>query len=62
MVAVFIDNDITILATSTENMSGKFSTVFPIDSNLGLFKSKGFAWRHSKKEQSFLREMFEENI
>lgn len=53
----FLDNDKTILATSSENISGNMSKVYSIDPALGMFKAKGFAWRHSKIEQTFLRDL-----
>ena len=53
----FIDNDKTILATSSENLSGNMSKIYDIDPSLGLFKSSGFAWKHSKKEREFLESL-----
>ena len=50
------DNDTTILATSSENMSNGFSKIYDIDTELGLFKSHGFAWRHKEPEINFLKE------
>jgi hypothetical protein len=50
------DNDTTILATSSENMSNGFSKVYDIDPALGLFKSHGFAWKHKDPEIQFLKE------
>ena len=50
------DNDTTILATSSENMSNGFSKVHNIDPTLGLFKSHGFAWKHKDPEIQFLKE------
>ena len=50
------ENDKTILATSSENMSNGFSKVYDIDPSLGLFKSHGFAWRHKDPEIQFLKE------
>jgi hypothetical protein len=50
------DNDTTILATSSENMSNGFSKVYDIDPTLGLFKSHGFAWKHKEPEIQFLKE------
>jgi hypothetical protein len=49
-------NDTTILATSSENMTNSFSKIYDIDTSLGLFQSRGFAWKHNKEEISFLKE------
>lgn len=54
----FKDNDKTILATSSENMSNGFSEVYPVDTSLGLFKTHGFAWRHKDPEITFLKEVY----
>lgn len=50
-------NDVTVLSTSTENMTNIYSKIFEIDRNLGLFKSSGFKWKHNKKEVEFLKEI-----
>lgn len=55
------ENDKTILATSSENMSNGFSKVYDVDPNLGLFKTHGFAWRHKDPEINFLKEL-QQNI
>jgi len=53
----YVENDKTILATSTENMSkGEWSKVYAVDPKLGLFKSQGFAWQHKDLEINFLKE------
>jgi hypothetical protein len=52
-------NDVTVLATSSENMSNGFSKVYDIDPAIGLFKSHGFAWQHKDPEINFLRETIE---
>jgi hypothetical protein len=53
----YVDTDKTILSTSTENMSkGELSRVYSVDSQLGLFQSQGFAWRHKDPEIKFLKE------
>jgi hypothetical protein len=56
------DNDTTILATSSENMSNGFSKVYDIDPALGLFKSHGFAWRHKDPEIQFLKETLDKTL
>ena len=50
-----IENDKTILATSSENKTNTFSDVIPIDESLNLFKSSGFGWKHNKSEIDFLK-------
>jgi len=58
----YLDNDKTILATSSENMSNGFSKVYDVDPALGLFKSHGFAWRHKDPEIEFLKETIQLTI
>ena len=57
----YIDRDKTILATSGENMSNDFSKIYYFE-NHDLFRSSGFAWKHSKKESSFLQSLYEQMI
>lgn len=56
----YYERDKTILSTSSENMKNEFSDIIYFDEP-ELFNSSGFAWRHSKKESSFLLKLFEEN-
>jgi hypothetical protein len=56
-------NDATILATSSENMSKnnqllERAYLVPSDSR-HLFHTSGFAWKHKKEEENFLRELNE---
>jgi len=53
----YFDRDKTILATSSENKASKFSTITLFDNPNHLFKSSGFAWRHRKQEEQFLKEL-----
>ena len=55
---LYLTNDQTILATSNENLSSKFSKIIEINPSDGLFKNSGFGWKHGKKEEAFLREMY----
>ena len=57
----YLDRDKTVFATSGENMSNDFSNIIYFESQ-GLFRTSGFAWKHSKKESSFLQELYEEMI
>jgi hypothetical protein len=53
-----IENDKTILATSTENKTNTFSEIIPIDPLMNLFKkgdSHGIGWKHNKSEINFLK-------
>jgi len=52
-------HNVTVLATSTENMTNIWSEVYDVDTNLNLFKSSGFSWKHGKQEQQFLKETYE---
>ena len=52
------DNDKTVLATSSENMTNTFSHAYTVDPELGLFRTSGFAWKHNKAEAEFLEEMY----
>ena len=57
----YTERDKTVFATSGENMSNVFSNVIYFEEQ-GLFRSSGFAWRHSKEESSFLQELYEQMI
>lgn len=52
---LYLQSDQTVLATSSENMKGVRLDYIPIPSNLGLFRSTGYKWRHSSKEREYLR-------
>ena len=58
----YTKNDITVLATGSENMSGDWSEVYPIDESLGLFRTSGYKWRHTKQEREFLMKLYEDII
>ena len=53
----FIVIMILLSSTSTENSKNSFSKIYDIDTSLGLFKSRGFGWRHTKEEIKFLKEI-----
>lgn len=57
----YTERDKTVFATSGENMSNVFSNVIYFEEQ-GLFRSSGFAWRHSKEESFFLQELYEKMI
>ncbi len=54
----YFQSDKTILATSSENITGNYSEIIDIDASLGLFKHKGFGWIHQKNEVEFLRILY----
>jgi hypothetical protein len=56
------ENDMTILSTSSENLSGVNSEIIDIDPFLNLFKCRGFGWVHGKKEILFLEKLYRERI
>ena len=61
----YVDNDRTILSTSSENLSkkeGAQSKVYDIDDSIGLFKSRGFSWTHNLAEVEFLRYTYSKRI
>lgn len=60
----YYDNDMTILATSTENMSKSVDLLdnyypVPFDER-NLFRTAGFAWKHKEEEEAFLKELFKQ--
>lgn len=55
--AYYYDRDSTVLMTASENMSGEYSKMLDIPQELGLFHTQGYAWKHGKKEEQFLREL-----
>ena len=58
----YFSRDNTVLSTSSENMSSRFSEIYPVDETLGLFITKGFAWRHGKEEIDFLNRLAESHL
>ena len=58
----YYSNDITVLATSSENMKNsssieKESIHIPNDER-SLFRTAGYAWKHKEEEENFLRELY----
>lgn len=56
----YLEGDKTILATSKENMSDELSTVYDINPELGLFRTKGYAWKHGEEEIKYLKLLWKE--
>ena len=57
-LALYIQSDRTVLATSSENMKGQARAYVPIPAELGLFRSTGYRWRHTLAERDFLRDLY----
>lgn len=57
----FWERDQTILATSSENLTGRLSKIHSIDEKLNLFKASGYGWKHSKAEIEFLKQLYAAN-
>jgi hypothetical protein len=62
----YYENDMTILATSTENMSkakDALKVYYPVPSDeRDLFKTSGFAWKHKDEEEEFLKALYKLHI
>lgn len=58
---IYWDSDKTVLATKSENATDNHSRIIPIDYKRGLFQTQGYAWRHRKVEQEFLRNLHKEH-
>lgn len=48
-------SDKTVLATSSENMKGMALAYMPIPTELQMFRSTGYKWRHGTTEREYLR-------
>jgi hypothetical protein len=51
----YLDNDKTILATSSENLLNKFSKIYKINTTNNLFIATGYRWRHTSQETNSLK-------
>lgn len=55
-------NDITVLATSSENMKNSPSitmeSIYVPNDERSLFKTAGYAWKHKEEEEKFLGELY----
>lgn len=60
--ADFLSKDKTVLATSGENRRSMFERIHEIPLDPPLFISQGYAWRYGKKEENFLRMLFEKQL
>lgn len=54
----FWENDKTILSTSSENMSDKFSKIIDLNPTGNQFMARGYNWRHTKEEAKILRDLY----
>lgn len=52
----YIQSDVTILSTSTENMKGITLKWYPVPE--GLFQTYGYAWRHQRAEIDWLSTLY----
>jgi len=57
--SIFLENDKTILSTSSENMSKSNSRIIKFDCDSKLFKPSGYSWSHTRKESNLLKEIHE---
>ena len=59
---LYHDHDITVLASSSENMSKDISVLnnaYPIPRDeRNLFQTAGYAWKHKEEEERFLIELY----
>jgi hypothetical protein len=58
----YTNNDTTVLATGSENMSGNWSEVYNLMKVSCLFRTSGYKWRHTKQEREFLMKLYEDII
>lgn len=54
----YYENDKTIFATSSENLTKNHSTEILIDENLDLFRSQGYSWKHGVAERTYLEQLY----
>lgn len=57
-----LKNDVTVLATSSENSTNRFSRIIEVNTDLNLFKASGYGWTHNKREKEYLRELHRTTI
>lgn len=59
---LYHEHDITVLASSSENMSKDISVLnnaYPIPRDeRNLFQTAGYAWKHKEEEERFLIELY----
>jgi len=53
--------DYTILSLSSENKKISDLDFISIDTDLGLFRTSGFAWRHGKAEKEYLKSLWDKH-
>jgi hypothetical protein len=58
----YYSNDITVLATSSENMKNSLTitkdSIYVPNDERSLFKTAGYAWKHKEEEEKFLSELY----
>jgi hypothetical protein len=59
---LYYENDMTILASASENMSADvsiFENAYPVPQDeRKLFQTAGYAWKHKDEEEAFLKDLF----
>ncbi len=59
---LYYENDMTILASASENMSADesiFERAYPVPQDeRKLFQTAGYAWKHRDEEEEFLKDLF----
>jgi len=58
----YYENDKTVFATTTENLTNNHSLELLIDQDLDLFRSQGFSWKHGKTERFYLEQLYNKFI
>jgi hypothetical protein len=58
----YYSKDVTVLATSSENMKNSPSitkeSIYVPNDERSLFRTAGYAWKHKEEEEKFLSELF----
>jgi len=54
----YYDNDKTVFATASENLTKNHSLELLIDQDLDLFRSQGFSWKHGVAERTYLEQLY----
>jgi hypothetical protein len=62
----YYENDMTILASASENMSADqsiFENAYPVpQDDRKLFQTSGYAWKHRDEEEEFLKDLFQKHL
>ena len=59
---LYYDNDMTVLASASENMSNNetiLKNAYPVpEDERNLFQTSGYSWKHKEEEIKFLKELY----